>query len=759
MKEHAPDERTAAFPLLIFVLGLAAARIAVNLQEAIAGTIVIALLVFWVTHRARPVVLVLFLAGGLTTGAHAVRSDARTDAVISGHPVDRFATVIIPIDDSWHRTATGFHLSASRFFVDGVTIPKRITVYLATQPPEITGEASVVAEGFLRRRADQRYTLTCKSTRLVRYRDTAPRLHPRYWNRVAERKLSALAHRRRQYEREVALAKALALGRSGDLPSDLREDYRRGGTYHLLVFSGMQIAAAAATITFLFRRRGALRSADWALLLLSLFAPLFAGNEPSVTRASIMIALYSLSRLLNRPTSLENLFFVSALVRLATTPHDLTDPGFALTYAATGGLLFIGRPLAQLARSRLAASLLYGFGADVATIPLTLFFFHQYVLGGSLVTILLAPILAVMLALSALACVLALISVEATSMALQLLGVLDAVATAINHFFGETIGLARMAMAPPVALLIFCYVAFMVLTASRARVRAVALILVIPWMYSLLMPLRLGEVRRPEISFLDVGQGDAILLRAGRHAVLIDGGGRRDDPEFGRRVLLPKLLDRGIRSLDAVLLTHPHPDHCGSLATVFRAMDVGELWIASQHLREPCANKVANLAFDRRLPVHLIRGEEQRRIGELSLELFAAGGPFKRAALNNESIVCRVNVSGRRILLTGDIEREAEIELLEKHFHHLSADVLKIAHHGSRNSTSPPFISAVSPRIAVISSGQRNPFGHPHDDVLQRLRTAGIRAWRTDWHGDVRIVIQVTRVFVLPQIDTPPGEP
>ena len=129
------------------------------------------------------------------------------------------------------------------------------------------------------------------------------------------------------------------------MASAVREAYRRGGTYHLLVFSGMQIAFAAGAISWCFRRLGRPTAGDVVLLLIAFLAPPFAGHDPSVSRSSLMIGLYACSRLLGRPTPIENLLFVSAAVRLLLHPSDLVEPGFALTYAATGGLILIGRGL------------------------------------------------------------------------------------------------------------------------------------------------------------------------------------------------------------------------------------------------------------------------------------------------------------------------------------------------------------------------------------------------------------------------------
>jgi len=706
--------------------------------------------------RTRLAILALCMALGLMAGARQERSLARIERQVESSV--RFSTITAPIEGNWDQIATGYRLSASRFSIGDEDFAQRITIYLSSPPPAVDDAGRIVARGFLRMNERNVCTLTCKSARLIVYEGKASRWHPRYWNRLADARLDQLAESRDRYARPIALTKALVLGRSGELAPDIREDYRRGGTYHLLVFSGMQIAMAAAAVSLVFRRCGAPRLADWSLFLLALLAPLFAGNEPSVSRASLMIGVYAASRLMERPTPLENLFFVCAFLQLLLNPGELRDAGFALTYAATGGLLFVGKPLARQARRQLTATLLYGLGAEVATVPLTLYFFHQAVLGGALVTMVLAPVLAAMLGAGALACGFVFVSESAAVLPLELLGWFDQVASGTNFFFGETLRLSRMAAAPPAWLVICTFAGFLLLDSLTRGRRALAFapLLVLPSAFALLFAAKIDEAGWPRIEFLDVGQGDAILLRAEGFAVLVDGGGRREDREFGRRILMPKLLDRGVRRLDAVLLTHPHPDHCEGLRTVLATMPVAELWMAPHHLREPCANELANAAFPRGIPVRLIRHRDRITLGAFAFEFFVSRASFKRAALNNSSVVCKVRASGRTVLLTGDLEKEGEAELAGSFE---SVDALKVAHHGSRNSSTPAFLHRVSPRVAIISCGGRNPFGHPHPSVLAQFRAAGVRTWRTDRHGDIALMIREGRINVSPQIDTFRGQP
>ena len=175
------------------------------------------------------------------------------------------------------------------------------------------------------------------------------------------------------------------------------------------------------------------------------------------------------------------------------------------------------------------------------------------------------------------------------------------------------------------------------------------------------------------------------------------------------------------------------------------------MWISPNRFRGPCAQALLDACGRRRLPIHLVRDGESEHFGDIGVRWHLAGR-FKHSAENNGSIVTEARLGSRRLLLTGDIEAEAE-EALAGQLH--PASILKIAHHGSRTSSTAALLDAVRPRIALISCGRANLFGHPHPSVLDALRRRQIRSWRTDRNGTVVLQLDGARVFVRPEVDTP----
>ncbi len=241
------------------------------------------------------------------------------------------------------------------------------------------------------------------------------------------------------------------------------------------------------------------------------------------------------------------------------------------------------------------------------------------------------------------------------------------------------------------------------------------------------------DITEIEAHFIDVGQGDAILVEAGNVNILIDAGVRA-----AGEVVVEYLVNRGIRELDIVIATHPHADHIGGLIDVLAEFKV--------HRIIDSGKPHTTITYDD----YLTQVEKQVNAGHCTYEtpedqviplggnaeLSVLGPDRDLGSLNDNSVVCRLDFQDVAFLFTGDAETAAEERLLKRDVN-LAADILKAGHHGSRTSTTQSFLDAVSPTYAVIQAGEDNRYGHPHDAVLRRLNDAGVEIFRNDKQGTV----------------------
>lgn len=241
-----------------------------------------------------------------------------------------------------------------------------------------------------------------------------------------------------------------------------------------------------------------------------------------------------------------------------------------------------------------------------------------------------------------------------------------------------------------------------------------------------------------EIHVLDVGQGDAMLLRHPDVTMLIDTGRHdRDD-------VVPQLRALGVRTLDVLIVSHPHADHLGQFDKVMAAFDVAEVWWSGADATTRTFERaVAALdASDARYEEP--RSGQRASIGPLEVEVLHPASGDDLSGLNDASLALRITFGSFRLVTTGDAERVSEARMIARHPSWLAADVLRLGHHGSSTSSTPDFLAAVGPSVAIYSASATNSYGHPHDEVVARIMRAGIELYGTAIDGRVTIVTDGT---------------
>lgn len=589
--------------------------------------------------------------------------------------------------------------------------------------------------------------------------------------------LSAKIDRARNFVRErimatfspaaAGMAKALVLGEN-DLSEEEDHSFKVSGLAHMLAVSGTHLVFAVVSITtglrVLIRTCTALTArtdgARWGYVfgaILALVYADFAGGSGSAWRAAWMLAWGFMVQATGRRVRAADCVAASIAIGLTVDPLISLDLSFLLSVAATGGLMTWGRVWSQ----RVAAvghkgleKLLQGMSATLAsTIPCSVLLAplsSETSLVGLLANTLAAPFgEAIALPLCLTHCVTAWWPALEKGVALVASGALLVVRqVALVSARGEGFGIplpypdAWQYAAAFAALT----AAFSLWGARNRTTRHTAVFVlataVLGWGIAELRMRWDGRPHALRVTFLDVEQGDSALVDFpdGR-LMLVDGGGfvgSSVDP--GRIVILPVLRRRRRDALDVVALSHPHPDHFGGLASVIDRVPVREFWDTGQGQAEGAGPVYAEIlrAAGRR-GVRVLRPETlcgSREFGGAMLDVLAPCPDFEpNGPANDNSLVMRLSHRGRSVLFVGDAERAEEEQLLATAGDHLRAEVLKVGHHGSRTSTSAPFLARVKPNLAVISCGIRNRFGHPHQTTLDRLTASEVVVWRTDKWG------------------------
>jgi len=537
-------------------------------------------------------------------------------------------------------------------------------------------------------------------------------------------------------ERRALLA-GIVLGEDEGLSEELRESFKASGLYHLLAVSGQNITFLALGVLGLAWLLGIPRLAAEVVAIAAIAAYVLAvGWQPSVVRAGVAGGLASLAWLLSRPRDRWHFLALGAAVLLVWTPASLLEPGFQLSFAAVGSIFLLlprlrlaleGYPLTDWLRDALAVSTACG----AATAPILWLQFGSVpvysLLANVLVTLAIGPMLGLALVGSLIQPLL-----PSAALALAFLnGWVAAYIAACARLVGG-LPFAQIGSGAAVCVLLGTPLALFALQRLPRWRRPAALACGATLAPALLVWQLLPAAKLPpptglRITFLDVGQGDAVLLQVPEGAVLVDQG----PPEAK---VAQQLRGLGVRRLAAVVLTHPQRDHIGGAETVIRRLAVDHVLDPRLAVSGPYERAALAAATDRGVEITETRAGDALRLGRLRLRVLwpdRAGSPTEDP--NRLPVVLLATYGEVDALLTADAETDVTARLLSRR-----VEILKVAHHGSADPGLARELRELRPTIAVISCGRGNDYGHPRASTLAALRASpGLSLFRTDEDGQI----------------------
>jgi competence protein ComEC len=554
---------------------------------------------------------------------------------------------------------------------------------------------------------------------------------------------------------EGDILKGILLGSKEDISEDMRDAFSAVGVAHILAISGLHVGYLVLGVmkaAFWFHIPA--KRAFWGIVILLSGYCLLTGLTPSVIRASIMAVILLGGNVLGRKTDPLSSLAAAFLAILLFRPLDLFEAGFQMSFGAVVGIFTLYKPfknrlnrLPEGIKSALAVTL----SAQAGVLPITIFYFHQLSLISLVANLLIVPLTGVVV-------IGGIITLLLTGLWAPLAyPILWLVKGSLRFMAGSTFLLSKIPYAVfylpsfPSFIVVIYYCIIWIISPYLTLPNLVKKRLVASLALIVLLWMGMGWYTRfkgLEIIFIDVGQGDSILVSApgGKH-YLIDGGGSLNQTEGagfdpGKHIIIPFLREKGIYHLDGVFLSHGHADHVGGLVTVLQEIPTAAIYQARDFGQgDAVYSRILAMSRERNIPIieleagDILSGGKDIRFRILYPDNGKDGDKsIDMENGNNHSLVMLLDCKGFRILFTGDIEKEVEDYLLSKGIE--GVHVLKVAHHGSKTSSTPEWIDALSPRVAIIPVG-KNQFGHPNEEVLQRFYDRGIQLFRTDQSGAV----------------------
>lgn len=549
-------------------------------------------------------------------------------------------------------------------------------------------------------------------------------------------------------DEEGNLLLAILLGDKDKLSEDIQESFKTSNLSHMLAVSGAHVSYIILGLTYVLQNSiiGKKNGKIVCIFFLLVFMAI-TNFTPSVTRACIMAVLTLFSGIIYRKSDVYTNISVAALITLIFNPYSLLDLGFQLSYGGTIGIIiFIKRIQEKKSNSKVINYIkqmaLVSIYANIIIIPIMMYHFNTVSFTFIISNIMASPILGIIVITGFLFIIASITVKPLTRLIAIFIKPILSILIKISQICSK-LPFSNILVVTPYMFNVISYYAiilYCIKSKKNNKCKIIICLLIVLILINFIIYIFPQKLR---IFFIDVGQGDStLIITPDKKTVLIDGGGS-DSFDVGEKVLLPYLLDRRILKIDYVLISHFDTDHCGGILTIMEKVKVKNIIISEQAEHSENYERSKKLMIHKKIRLIEVKKGDKIKIGRYSefKILFPTSRLLSENPLNNNSIVAQFNYNNFKMLFTGDIEKLAEQQILKTEKAEIRADILKVAHHGSKTSSIPEFIKAVRPRIALIGVGKNNTFGHPNQQTIKNLENIKCRIYRTDLQGEIIIRI------------------
>ena len=535
---------------------------------------------------------------------------------------------------------------------------------------------------------------------------------------------------------DAAAIFAMLFGGYAGLNPELVEEFQTTGIIHILSVSGshMSVLAGFTAWLCLFLKFPRIATLATGVFVIGTYT-LLSGVLPHVIRSAIMGLLVFTATALEVESMSARLLTLTALAMLIVNPLLIFDISFQLSFSATAGLIYLSGDLRDLMWRlpyRIKKLVAMTIAAQLASLPIIIWYFNQVSLSSVLSNVLVMPILEIVIVGGLFGGIIVLVLPFIGKIFFVVESFLFGLGAELNRLLAN---LPLSAVQVPTLGFSAGFIYYLALIFRRPEILlALIIIFFVNFRTS-------GEV---EVSFVDVGQGDcAVVLTPNRKCLIFDTGGVRDKTfDVGGRVVVPYLKHENINEVEYIFLTHAHEDHAGGAGSIIKKFPVNEVITAGEGKAEYAA--VFGISENFLNNVRAGKGGETFNVDGVTVEIVFAPNVGTGNEISN---VYRVRYGDITFLITGDLIIENETEILREGLD-VESTVLKVGHHGSKTSSSEEFLKAVNAKCAVISVGYGNNFGHPRAEVLKRLEDLNVRIFRTDIDGLIKFRTDGKKLFV-----------
>ena len=593
-------------------------------------------------------------------------------------------------------------------------------------------------------------------------------------------------------EETASILLGLILGNKTDIDEQTQDDFRNASMSHILAISGMHVAYVLLGINFIFKKLFGKRNTEIISIFILIFYMFITNFSPSIVRAGIMGIILIFSKLIYRKNDIYNTISISLFLILIYNPFLIQNLGLQLSYGGVIGIVIFNRHILNILKNINVKNKIYKYkirpkidryldkikeiisvsiSVQLFILPLITLYLNTFCPYFLISNLILSFVIGPVVIWCFIFIILILVNISIAKIFSPLIQIGITILKLISNI--GKLPFSKIYVATPTIFLIsiyylflfvlfLCYNIYSIKNPSKTqirvknlialmkinlrkngkKVRLIIIIIILSFSVIYCIPKNL------KIYFIDVGQGDSsLIITPQRKNILIDGGGSSNsDFDVGKSTLIPYILDRGFTKIDIVIISHFDQDHVGAILTLLQELRVGRVYISKQAENSENYEKFLKIISEKNIKVYEVMAGNKIHIEKnLYLDiLWPTENLISTNALNNNAMVFNLHYKKFSMLFTGDIEETSEKEILKlysKNKDLLKANILKVAHHGSKTSSTSEFINVVNPKIAVIGVGKNNKFGHPNENVLERLKQLGCKVFRTDLGGEISIEV------------------